>query len=120
MASFVWPLDLPQVPQRGYSEELGVSILRTTMDLGPAKLRRRGTRPDVLNVSFLMTSSQVETLENFVENTIKGTARFDFIHPRKLVVSEVRIVPKEGGTYFNLQYAAPGYYTVSLQLEILP
>lgn len=120
MASISWPLSLPQVPNRGYTEELGVLVLRTPMDKGPAKQRRRGVRPDTLNVSFLMTGTQVETLRSFIDNTIQGVARFDFTHPRTSSTVEVRIVPKDGGTMFNLQYVAPDYYTVSLQFEILP
>lgn len=120
MASISWPLTLPQVPNRGYTEELGLLVLRTPMDQGPAKLRRRGVRPDILNISFLMTGAQVETLRSFISDTTLGVARFNFTHPRTNSSVEVRIVPKEGNTYFSLQYAAPDYYNVSLQLEILP
>jgi len=120
MAIQSWPSTLPQVPQRGYTETLGSNIQRTTMDAGPAKMRYRGKRPDMLNVQFLMTSAQVSTLENFTQNIIFGTRRFTFTHPRKNTTVEVRIVPQQEGTLYTLTYAAPGYYTVSLQFEILP
>lgn len=67
-----------------------------------------------------MNSEQVDTLENFVENTIRGTARFGFTHPRRNVVVETRIMPQNDGVFFKLQYLAPDYYTVGLVFEILP
>lgn len=118
--SYVWPPGLPQSPQKGFSEERGVLILRTPMDAGPAKMRKRGARPNTLNVSFMMTKVQVDTLDTFIQDTIKGTARFGFPHPRTSAVVETRIVPQDGGTMYSLAHVAPGFYTISLQLEILP
>lgn len=117
--SYFWPASLPQRPQKGYSEEIGVNVLRSPMDAGPAKMRRRGNKPSILNVSFILTTAQVETLENFVFNTTRGVARFGFPHPRTNTQVEVRIVPQES-VYYKLQYVAPGYYSAALQLEILP
>ena len=117
--SYVWPVTLPQVPQKGYSESIGVNILRTPMDAGPAKQRRRGNKPSNLNVAFIMTTAQVALLETFCTSTIKGVARFGFTHPRTKVIEEVRIVPQSEGVLYNLSYLAPEYWTVTLQLEVL-
>ncbi len=119
-ASYTWPPGLPQVPQKGYTEDLGVLIVRTPMDKGPAKQRRRGQSPDKLNCNFMMTTAQVATLKTFVESTIRGVARFYFPQPRTGETVEVRIIPQGDGNMYNLSYVAPGYYNVSLQLEILP
>lgn len=124
--SYTWPNGLPQAPQKGYTEDKGLIIIKTPMDSGPAKIRKRGKRPDVLNVSFIMTSTDVSVLQNFVENTIQGTARFGFPHPRLTtnpaapVIAEVRIVPQGEGVMYNMSYLAPNYYTVTMQLEIMP
>lgn len=118
--TYIWPLSLPQAPQKGYTETGGVLMVRTPQDKGPAKMRKLGSKPQTLNVSFLMTTLQVSTLETFVKTTISGTARFGFTHPRTGVVVEVRIVPQGEGDYYNLSYVAPGYYNVSLTLEVLP
>src|SRR5574343_16922 len=117
--SYYWPASLPQVPQKGYSEDIGVNVQVTPMEQGPAKYRRRGRKPAKLSVSFIMTTAQVATLENFVENTIKGVARFGFTHPRTNAVVETRIIPSDG-VYYKLTYLAPGFYTVSSTFEILP
>lgn len=118
--AYVWPLSLPQVPQKGFTETGGALILRTQMDAGIAKQRRRGLSPAQLNTTFIITSAQVATLEDFVNNTIKGVARFGFPHPRTNNIVEVRMIPQGEGTLYNLAYLAPGYWTLSLQLEVLP
>jgi len=118
--SYVWPASLPQNPEKGFSETGGVLALRTPTDQGPAKMRYRGAKSQMLNLSFLMTTDQVATLETFVKTTIKGTARFGFPHPRLATVVETRIVPQNTNDYYTLTYRAPGYWTVSLQMEVLP
>lgn len=118
--TYTWPTALPQSPQKGYSETGGVLAMRTPMDAGPAKLRRRGQKPQMLNVTFLMTSAQVVVFEDFVKNTIKGVARFGFAHPRTGSIAEVRIIPEGEGNLYNMSYTAPGYYTLQFQLEVLP
>lgn len=118
--TYSWPSTLPQVPQKGFTETGGVLVVRTSQDKGPAKMRVLGQKPQVLNVQFLMTSAQVSILEAFVKNTIKGTARFGFPHPRTLLVVETRIVPQGEGDYYTLTYTAPGYWTAQMVLEVLP
>ena len=118
--TYVWPASLPQNPQKGFSETGGVLVLRTPTDSGPAKQRRRGKSPANMQVTFMMTTEQVATFESFVEDTLRGTARYGFKHPRTSVMVEVRIVPQSGGTMYTTTYLAPGYWTVSFQLEILP
>ena len=118
--AYIWPVSLPQSPQKGFVETGGVLILRTPMDSGPAKQRRRGQRAQGLQVTFIMTTAQTQTLETFVQDTLQGTARFGFTHPRLDTVVETRIVPQTDGQLYSFTYLAPGYWTVSLQLEILP
>lgn len=118
--SYVWPVGLPQRVLTDYSEDDGALILRTPMDAGPAKLRRRGTRPSRMQVAFNMDTSQVATLRTFVLDTLKGTARFGFPHPRTGTQVEARIVPGEDGGLYSVRYLAPGKWQVSMELEILP
>lgn len=118
--SFVWPPTLPQSPQKGFTETAGVRLVRTSMDAGIAKTRKRGSKPNTLNLSFIMTTAQTTTLESFVKTTIQGTARFGFTHPRLGVIVETRIVPQQDGELFSLSYAAPGFWSVQLTLEVLP
>lgn len=120
MANYIWPVQLPQVPQKGFTESIGLNIIRTPTDQGPAKQRRRSLRPSTMGVSFLMTTAQVAVLETFCLDTIQGVYRFDFKHPRTGSTVEVRIVPAQDGELYKLTYAAPEYWTVTLNFEILP
>jgi len=90
------------------------------MDSGPAKMRRRAARPRTMQVSFFMTATQVATLDNFIENTIRGTARFGFNHPIKQVIQEVRIVPQQDGQMYTLQPITFNWFSVQMQFEVLP
>ena len=111
---------LPQVPQKGFTESIGVSVIRSTMDSGPAKMRRRALGVNTMDLSFIMTTAQTTALENFIKNTLNGVKRFTFPHPRTSANVEVRIVPSGEGEFFKLQYLAPGYWQTSLKFEILP
>ena len=118
--SYTWPITLPKSPQKGYKESLGANIVRTPMDAGIAKQRRRSASPDILSVQYLMTTAQVAIFDDFVANSLRGIRRFGYIHPRKLTTVEARIIPQGGGNLYNTSYLAPGYYTIDFQLEILP
>lgn len=119
--SIYWPsAPFPQVPQKGFTESIGVNVLRSSMDMGPAKMRRRGARPSVLNVSFILTSEQAQDLEDFIKSDLLGTRRFNFPHPRTSSVIEVRIVPQGDSEFFKLTYLAPGYWQTDLVFEVLP
>jgi hypothetical protein len=121
--NYTWPPTLPQSPQKGYTETGSANILSTPMDAGPPKLRYRGKKSQMLSVSFLMTTEQLADLEAFVlgPTAIRGVARFGFPHPRTNTTVEVRILPEgNDGTLYNINYTAPGYYTVTMKLEVLP
>ena len=118
--SFIWPVSLPQLVGTDYNEKIGALILRTPMDKGPAKQRRTGRKPTPLSVSIEMTTAQVGILETFVLTTLNGTARFGFPHPRKGVQVEVRIIPESEGNLYDLSYMSPGWWQVSMNLEVLP
>lgn len=122
MAIPTWPTanGFPQVVQKGFTESIGANIIRSPMDSGPAKQRYRGKSPDKLNVSFILTTQQVSTLESFINNDLRGVRRFLFPHPRTTQQVEVRIIPQGGGELFQLQYLAPGYWQTQLNLEVLP
>lgn len=120
-SSINWPPSLPQnATVRGYGESLGVNLLRTPMDAGPAKLRRVGNRPDILSLGYLMSTAQVATLETFVKTTIAGVKRYNLTHPRTGVSKEVRIVPEDSGDLFKVSYVGPNLWQVDLQVEVLP
>jgi hypothetical protein len=119
--TYLWPTtgSFPQVPQKGFTESIGVNIIRSSMDSGPAKMRRRSNTPNTMNLTFILTTAQVSTLETWIKNDIKGVARFGFTHPRTQTIVEVRIVPNNS-ELFQLKYLAPGYWETSFTFEVLP
>lgn len=118
--SYIWPLGLPQVPQKGFTEDIGALISRTSMDSGPAKMRYKGKKPAMLNLTFIMDLTQINLLEVFITDTLRGTARFGFKHPRTYNIVEVRVVPEGEGKMYTLSYIAPDYYSISIKFEVLP
>lgn len=113
-----WPSTLPQRPLAdGYVERPRSVTIRTDMDVGPPKVRRRYTaeiRDYALRL--LLTTVQVATLETFYITTLShGSLTFDWVHPRTQVAATFRMVNRPG-----YEQAGPGYWYTDLALEELP
>ena len=115
MASF--PASLPNPLVSGYSDTAPNLVIRTEMDQGPAKVRKRftaGVRP--MTVNFVLTEAQVAALDTFFETTIDGgAASFTMENPRTDQTESFRFTSPP-------QYQAISYshYNVTLSLEQLP
>ena len=116
--AIIWPSELPQKPEKqGYSEEFSNTVIRTSMEAGVDKLRRRytaGTKN--YTFTYYLTDSQVTVLDDFYTNSCAGGAlRFTMNHPRTNVSKEWRFknVPKPSLVGYNL-------YSVTLNLEEMP
>ena len=113
----LWPASLPQTfEQQSYSEKLPNLTIRTSMDTGPAKVRKRFTAaPYPMSGTMRMTRDQTVTLDTFYIETLNGGADpFTFIHPRK-------------GTTLTCRFTTPPDisaldhdFSVSLSFEVLP
>ncbi len=118
MANAVWPASLPQkFLQQGYREGFADVLLRTRMDAGPDKVRRRFTAaPRPVRGTMAMTGAQVATLESFFDTTLQGGALpFDWTHPRTGAAVTCRFIePPE------VLAKSTDRYRVSLVLEVLP
>lgn len=81
-----WPSSLPDYPEiDGYQESKQDGAVRTQMDAGPPKQRRRFSATITeFDAVFLLDDSEIDTLETFYETTLEeGTLSFDWTHPRK-------------------------------------
>lgn len=119
MANQTWPASLPQkLLLSGFSEQPPDTRIRGEMDQGPPKMRRRSTassRP--INGEIHCTASQVETLDDFYNDTVDGgTLRFDWEHPRTGSAVEMRF--RERPSYSEA--ISNDLYRVRLRLEIMP
>ena len=118
MPTIVWPLGLPQRPSvGGYQERFAETTLRTPMEAGAAKVRRRFTAaPRQIELSFRMTPSQVALVRTFYEDTTGGgTLSFDWMHPRDGSAASFRFMepPRVSATAANL-------FSISVKLEQMP
>jgi hypothetical protein len=85
MPNPTWPASLPQnLEITGLQESPPNLTIRTPMEVGPPKLRRRataGVRP--IQGRQLLTKTQVATLDTFYVTTLAGgSLPFDWVHPR--------------------------------------
>lgn len=80
----LWPHVLPQyLQQSGYSEQLANQMLRTQMDAGPAKARRRFTAaPRPLTGDIIVTAAQLIFFRAWYDSVLLGgTLRFGWVEP---------------------------------------
>lgn len=93
MATLTWPNTVPDKPRpEDYEEVDGSTTIKSAVEVGPAKKRRRTTAEvDRLRLAIDMTDSEVTDFIDFYDNTTKqGALRFDFTHPRKGTTVEAR------------------------------
>jgi hypothetical protein len=115
-----WPVNLPTaVLEEGYSEARPDNVIRSPMDVGPPKVRRRTTAAVYpLFFSQQLTTAQVATLVTFYDSTLAhGSLSFTLEHPRTggeveaMFAAPPRIVPWPN---------ADGYWRADYQIEVYP
>lgn len=108
-----WPSTLPQlVLFDGYQESQDDIVIRSTVDVGPPKLRARYTvAPQMFNISLLLTAAQKATLKTFFSSTLTfGVLPFDWAHPdlRSAIELSFRGVPPvytpDGSRYWRVAF----------------
>ena len=111
-----WPSTLPQASLlEGALETVQDATIRTEMDVGPAKRRRRYTAVvRRFSVPLILTVDQVATLETFYDSTLSGGVdAFDWLHPRTGASVSLAFVSR-----YQLQPIGAGYYRALLELEL--
>lgn len=115
-----WPSNIPTFLVRGFSEQPGDGRLRTPMDAGPPKVRRRYTATVRKMRGTIQTDDTgLAAFETFLETTIlSGSIPFDWEHPR----TGADIVCQIGENYPSWSPAnnAATRWDIELDLEILP
>jgi hypothetical protein len=122
MANAVWPAELPEYPLvQGYTRKPQAARVRSAVDAGPAKVRRRFTAK-VRNVTYLvtLTKAQLAIFWDFYDNTLaEGSLPFNWVDGVTGAPAVLRFAddePSEAPANGN----EPGYLTISMPLEILP
>ena len=93
MALLTWPAELPAtLPLKGLSVKPQDNVIRTAMDAGPKKARRRYTaRTFLYSGSFVLTADEFFIFTQFYHTALAdGVLRFIFTDPVSLVPAEFR------------------------------
>lgn len=109
----LWPTSLQQkLSEANFSYEIADTALRTDMDIGPQKVRRRFTRGiNSLTGSIYLTTSEYTQFYNFYNTTLNGgVLTFEFNHPITQDLKEWRFkgparVSSIGGGNFTVQFS---------------
>lgn len=92
--SIPWPSQLQdKVNRDSFNYKVGETVLRSDVDIGPKKLRRRFTRPiNMATVSIDINSvSEYNIFMTFYNTTTNaGVSPFEFVHPITGVLKEWR------------------------------
>jgi hypothetical protein len=84
VANPTWPISLPVPLLDGVSYASQQNVIRTQMDAGVAKTRRRFTAvPEDVTFSLSLSRAQVQTLQDFIAITLKDVLPFDWREFRK-------------------------------------
>ena len=116
MANITWPELLPSgLLAGGFSKQPQGSVIRTAMDAGPKKARRRYTAGTVkYSGKQIFDAAELAVFEQFYHNVLAdGVLRFNFTDPVTLEAAEFR---------FAADYSVnsvDGLFEVSTQLERL-
>src|SRR5262245_10179110 len=114
-----WPGTLPQQPlYDGFQETAPNTVLRTTMDAGPPKQRRRYTAGiRRFSVALQLTKAQVAVLDSFYLNNLNGGVDpFTWVHPRTGTAATFRFT----GDALSYDVWADDVWFTRFPLEILP
>ena len=118
MADIVWDASLPTEPLLdSWDETLAENRIRTQMEVGPPKIRRRSTASvKQYGVVFALTAAQVATLDDFyTSDTYNGSLAFEWTNPRTGATEDFRFL-----TPPKIVKRGPDSFRASFQLEVLP
>lgn len=116
-----WPSSLPdmRLPVNHTYED---ATIRTKMDAGPNKVRRRYTAVEQpFTTSMMMNGTQYQDLWDFYRNTLNGGVdRFDWDNPVDDSSVEMRFTEPPKGEIKSGGSASERTWFVTLKLEIMP
>lgn len=117
----VWPATLPKFSIE-ITEDRQDGAIRTPMDTGPSKVRRRFSAVSrYMTTQLLLTAEQRATFDTFFADTLgEGSLSFDYADPKDGSTVQMRFTlpPRfnSGGGYGGVV----SVWIASLSLEILP
>ncbi|MCL2808628.1 MAG: hypothetical protein FWD24_01040 [Treponema sp.] len=116
MAEITWPQTLPlTLRMEGLSAKRNSAVIRTTMDAGPRKTRRRYTASVKIytGTMFLDAAGRSELEQFYTTALADGVLRFNFTDPQTLEFAEFRF------TENYTENSADGMFKITMSLERL-
>lgn len=114
-----WPITLPTAPEGpGYTEQPPATTIRTNMDAGPPKVRRRFTAGvRLFTFTWIMTKAQVAIFDTFYNTTLEGgsVSISGLAHPRTGAAATFRFAGQPSYVYLG-----PDAWRITTPMEILP
>jgi hypothetical protein len=113
-----WPAQIQDcLEEQGFGLQKGETALRTDMDVGPQKVRRRFTKGvDTITGTIVVNKDQYVIFDAFFSTSLAGgILAFTFPHPITKVLTNFRFK----GPY-QLNPAGGGYFNISMVWEKLP
>ena len=114
-----WHTDLPEnLFVSGYGQSLPAVTIKSEMDAGPSKIRRRFTAGvEPVSGTMVLTAAQLATFDTFFNTTLLGgSLRFSWTKPPvHSAACEMRFTEVPNWTSLG-----GDNYEVSLSLEVLP
>lgn len=122
MASETWPASLPQDSFISLSVRKQDGRLRTQMDAGPPKMRRRFTAVrKIVSHSMILDGTDKQTLDSFYDNNLQGgSLRFNWTDPTTDASVEMRFTEPYEAQLVSGGDTAGRQWRISMTLEIMP
>lgn len=118
MALVSWPDLLPAPLASGYGYQAQASFIRTNMDSGLARQRRRFVRiPSTVSVSWIFTQEQLALFEGFVHYDITDGA--DWFYAEIANGQDLQSVSARMIGAPKVDLIEPGIWHVSVQMETI-
>ena len=115
----VWPASLQQrMNASGFQRSYRDITIRTNMDAGPAKVRRRYTNAPIdISGNIWVNRDEYATLDRFFKNDLRnGVSKFYFIDPITGLREKCRFFP---ATY-QVRAINSVLFEVKMALEVVP
>lgn len=121
MPNATWPSTLPNPQADNVSYADVDNALRTQMDAGVDKVRRRYTAVAVpCSVTLQLTEAQVDTLDNFEQTTLGGVLPFDWLDFRKPSLTVAATYRFKKRPKYSTIPNSVDKVLATLQLEMMP
>lgn len=117
MANPTWPSTLPEPVLDSISYSPWQNTIRSQMDSGPPKMRRRFTAAgEDVTVVLILTPAQKDALDTFIRTTLKDVLPFDWYEFRaaEQTVATYRFKQRPAYTPWGAEY-----WQATLSLDLL-